>query len=82
VGADGRRPAQRGEGGARLGIGRGETNRQVAQYYCAARFRKWPLAAVTVDRLGTTAFEGAADQMWFLYLVALASSGNVIVLHR
>jgi hypothetical protein len=32
---------------------------------CTARVRKWPLAAVTIDPLGTTGFEGAADQMWF-----------------
>jgi hypothetical protein len=49
---------------------------------CSLIVSYWPLGAVTIDRLGTTAFESAADQMSFPHLVALASSWDVIVLHR
>ena len=34
-----------------------------------ANFRNWPLAAVIIDRLGTTAFEGTTDQSWFQAVV-------------
>jgi hypothetical protein len=34
-----------------------------------ANFRNWPFAAVIIDRLGTTTFEGTTDQSWFQAVV-------------